>query len=77
MYITGALVAFHYEVYTKIATRYCAHGFTSHVIAHFAWKYYGSTVVCEQHKNIERFRVNEVSYQIIQPVENSTGTVLT
>ena len=77
MYITGALVAFHHEVYTKIATRYCEHGFTSHVITRFAWKYYGLTVPCEQRKNIERFRVNEVSCQIFQPVENSTGTVLT
>ena len=76
VYITGSLVAFHHEVYTKIATRYCEHGFTSHVITHFAWKYYSSTVLCEQCKDIERFRVNEVSCQIFQPVENSTGTVL-
>ena len=68
MYITGALVAFHHEVYTKIATRYCGHGFTSHVITRFAWKYYGSTVPCEQRKNIEQFRVNEVSCEMFQPV---------
>ena len=35
MYITDALVAFDHEVYTKITTRYCEHGFTSHVITHF------------------------------------------
>ena len=60
--------------------RYCEHdehGFTSRVITQFAWKYYSSTVLCEQRKSIERFRVNEVSCQIFQPVENSTGTLLT
>ena len=60
----------------QIVNRRCEHGFTSHVITRFAWKYYGSTVACEQCKNIKLFRVNEVSRQIFQPVENSTtGTV--
>ena len=30
-----------------------------------------SSVPCEQSENIERFRVNEVSCQIFQPVGNS------
>ena len=29
----------------------------------------GYSVACEQRKNIERFRINEVSIQIIQPVQ--------
>ena len=32
----------------KIANIYCQHKFTSNAITHFAWKYYGSTVPCEQ-----------------------------
>ena len=35
------------------------------------------TVPWERRKNIERFRVNKMSGQIFQPVENSTGTLLT
>ena len=37
--------------------------------------YYGSTVPCEQRKNIEQFRMNKVSGPSFQTVENSTGTV--
>lgn len=49
----------------------------SHVITGFAWKYYGLTVLCEQYKNTERFRVNNVSSQIFQLIENSTSNVWT
>ena len=49
------------EIERKIANRSCEHGFTSHVITRFARKFYGSIVQCEQHKNIEWFRVNKVS----------------
>ena len=37
--------------------------------------YYGSTVPCEQRKNIEQFRMNKVSGPSFQKVENSTGNV--
>ena len=43
----------------------------------FVWKYYDLTVPCEQSKNIGRFRVNKVSSQTVQQMENSTVTALT
>ena len=43
----------------------------------FVWKYYDLTVACEQSKNIGRFRVNKVSSQIVQQMENLTVTALT
>ena len=48
----------------KIANRYREHGFTRRAITRFAWKYYGSTVQCEQRKNIERSHLNKGSSQI-------------
>ena len=50
----------------KSANRYYEHGFTSCVITRFAWKYYGSTVPCEQRKSGS-----------LQPVENSASTMRT
>ena len=35
----------------------------------------GSSGQCEQSKNIERLRVNKISGQIFQLVDNSSGTV--
>ena len=64
-WLHGCVVA-QLEKERKSANRYCEHRFTSCVITRFAWKYYGSTVPCEQRKNSS-----------VQPVENSTGTVIT
>ena len=74
MCLRGHLVT-QLEKERKIANRYCQHGSTSNIITHFAWKYYGSIVPCEQCKNLEQFHVNKVSGPIFQLVENSTGTV--
>ena len=60
-----------------IANKYCEHGFMSRVNTCFVWKYYDLTVPCEQSKNTGRFRVNKVSSQIVQQMENSTVTALT
>ena len=49
------------EIERKIANRSCEHGFMSYVITRFARKFYSLIVQCEQHKNIEWFRVNKVS----------------
>ena len=45
----------------KFKTGNCEHGFTSRVTTRFARKYNGSTVSCEQRRNIQRFGVNKVS----------------
>ena len=39
--------------------------------------YPGLSFPCEQSENIEQFRVNKMSGQIFQMVENSSGTVRT
>ena len=49
----------------------------SRVNSCFVWKYDDLKVPCEQSKNIGRFRVNKVSSQIVQQMENSTVTALT
>ena len=36
----------------------------------------GLSVPCEQSDHIKRFHVNEVSYQIIQLIENSSGAAV-
>ena len=37
----------------KVSNQYCKHGFTSGVVTGFAWKYYGSTVLCEQCQSVQ------------------------
>ena len=37
----------------KVSNRYCKHGFMSRAITCFAWKYYGSTVLCEQCQSVQ------------------------
>lgn len=43
----------HPVIYRHFPWVPCKHGFMSRVITRFAWKYYGSTVLCEQCQSVQ------------------------